>query len=440
MKKTALEIFKAALQAVDPYDAVHCHTNRIASLYREGGYARLYAIGVGKAAFPMMRAAVDDLGSRITKGIVLTKYDHAEKIALPEQITVLEAAHPVPDENGLSAARRILDLLDTTDEKTLVLCLLSGGASALLVAPHEGISLAEKQQVTQQLLKAGADIFELNTVRKHVSRVKGGRLAEAAYPAKVVSLILSDVIGDPLDVIASGPTAPDASTYRDALAVMKKFGLEDRVPATVMQVLRKGSSRVIPETPKQDHRVFTRVQNTVIGSNRKATEAAQKRAQELGFETTILGNEFQGEASAVGRLLAQKALAAGRERAGNKNKKVCLIAGGETIVKVRGNGLGGRNMEMALVVAKEIAGVEGITFLSAGTDGTDGPTDSAGAVVDGKTIGKARSAGLDPDAYLNNNDSYNFFKQVNGLIITGPTGTNVMDVHIVLIDGNEQKS
>ncbi len=434
MNKTALDIFQAALDAVDPYDAVHNHISRVESLFRKGDFTRLIAVSIGKAAFPMMHAAVDDLGDRIEKGIVLTKYGHAEKGVLPASITCLEAGHPVPDENGLSAARRILDLLETTDERTLVFCLLSGGASALLVTPSENISLVEKQQVTQQLLKAGADIFELNTVRKHLSRVKGGRLAEKAYPARMVSLILSDVIGDPLDVIASGPTAPDASTYEEALAVIRKYGLEDRVPKTVMQVLQNGLNRIIPETPKQDHPAFTRVENVVIGSNRKATEAAQKRAQSLGYEAVILGCEFQGEAADVGRSLVRKAFAASREQAGRPGKKICLIAGGETTVKVTGSGLGGRNTEMALVVAKELAGVKGITFLSAGTDGTDGPTDAAGAVVDGETIAKARAAGLDPDSYLSNNDSYNFFKPIGGLVITGPTGTNVMDVHILLIE------
>jgi glycerate 2-kinase len=440
MKETALDIFQAALDAVDPYDAVRRHTNRVASRYRDGEYVRLYAVSIGKAAFPMMRAAVDDLGDRIEKGIVLTKYGHSEKGVLPDRITVFEAGHPVPDENGLSAARTILDMLDKADEKTLVLCLLSGGASALLVAPWEGISLAEKQRVTQLLLKSGADIFELNTVRKHLSRVKGGRLAERAYPAPVVSLILSDVVGDPLDVIASGPTAPDASTYGDACAVIRKYRLEDRVPKKILQTLHEGMVGAAPETPKQDHPVFAQVENIIIGSNRKATEAAQKRAQELGFETTVLGCEFQGEASVVGRLLAQKALAARREIAANSREKVCQIAGGETTVKVRGNGLGGRNMEMALVVAKEIAGADGITFLSAGTDGTDGPTDAAGAVVNGSTIDEARIAGLDADVYLSNNDSYNFFKPINGLVITGPTGTNVMDVHISLIAGGTGRS
>ena len=435
MKKTALDIFRAALDAVDPYDAVRRHTTRIISVYRDGRFTRLYAVSIGKAAFPMMHAAADDLGNRIERGIVLTKYGHAEKGVLPGHITVLEAGHPVPDENGLFAAHQILSMLDETDDRTLVLCLLSGGASALLVAPYGSITLAEKQQVTQLLLKAGADIFELNTVRKHLSCVKGGRLAERAYPARVVSLILSDVIGDPLDVIASGPTAPDASTYENAFAVIRKYGLEDRAPKAVLQLLRDGSNGAVPETPKRDDPMFARVENTIIGSNRKATEAAQKRAQELGFEATILGCEFQGEASDVGRMLAQKALAARREMAGNNNKKICLIAGGETTVKVKGNGLGGRNMEMALVVAQEIAGSDGITFLSAGTDGTDGPTDAAGAVVNGTTIAEARTAGLDPDSYLSNNNSYNFFKPINGLIITGPTGTNVMDVHIVLIAG-----
>jgi len=432
-KKNALDIFRAALDAVNPYAAAHLHMDRVASMYQNGAFSRLYAIGIGKAAFPMMRAVVDDMGGRVTKGIVLTKYGHSEKGVLPKNIDVFEAGHPVPDANGLSAARKIIELLSTTDDHTLVLCLLSGGASALLVAPHEKISLEEKQQVTQQLLKAGADIFELNTVRKHLSRVKGGRLAEHAYPAHVMSLILSDVIGDPLDVIASGPTAPDASTYEDAMRVIRKYDIEKLVPKTVMGVLSEGLDGVIAETPKQNNPVFTRVENIVIGSNRKATEAALRRAQQLGFESRVLGSDFQGDAADIGRYFAQKAIEARRGIESRKESKICLIAGGETTVKVKGKGIGGRNMEMALVVAKEIEGRDGILFLSAGTDGTDGPTDAAGAVVDGKTISEAHRAGLDPDIYLQNNDSYNFFKPINELVITGPTGTNVMDIHIMLI-------
>jgi glycerate 2-kinase len=436
MNKAALNIFQAVLDSVNPYDAVRHSIKPIMSLYQDGGFRRLYVVSVGKAAFPMMRAAVDGLGDRITEGVVLTKYGHAEMGILPGHVAVFEAGHPVPDENGLLAAHRILNVLDAAEDRDLVLCLLSGGASALLVAPHEKISLAEKQQITQQLLKAGADIFELNTVRKHLSRVKGGRLAEHAYPARVVSLILSDVIGDPLDVIASGPTAPDASTYGEALTVIKKFGLEDIAPKNVLLVLREGAAGSIPETPKKDHPLFSRVDNTIIGSNKKATEAAQARARELDFDATVLGCDFQGDASAVGRQLAQKALAIRRDLRVGTQKKICLIAGGETTVKVKGNGLGGRNMEMTLVAAMEIAGSDGITFFSAGTDGTDGPTDAAGAIADGKTIERARLAGLDPDLYLKNNDSYNFFKPIDGLVITGPTGTNVMDVHIVLIENN----
>lgn len=380
----------------------------------------------------MMKAFVDDFGDRITAGIVLTKYGHAEQQQLPN-IRVFEAGHPLPDQNGFSTALKIIELLDSADERTLVVCLVSGGASALLAAPHEAISLEEKQQVTQQLLKAGADIFELNTVRKHISRVKGGRLAEHAYPARVVSLILSDVIGDPLDVIASGPTAPDSSTFRDAVAVLKKYGLEEKVPKSVLTVLRQGVDGVISETPKQDDRLFSRVENAIVGSNNLATQAAQKKAAELGYETIVLGSDFAGEASALGTLLMEQALTIQLELPRKKIRQLCLIAGGETTVKVTGTGLGGRNTEMALVVAKQLAGKKGITFLSAGTDGSDGPTDAAGAMVDGDTISNARAAGIDPDAFLANNDSYHFFKAINGLIITGPTGTNVMDVQVVLV-------
>lgn len=434
MKKTALDIFHAGLAAVNPYDAVQAHMPRIVDLYTNGGFEKLYIIAIGKAAFPMMRAASDAFGEVVTHGIVLTKYDHAETGVLPSHIDVVEASHPVPDENGVSGARQIIGLLNTTDEKTLVLCLLSGGASALLVAPNELVTLQEKQQATGMLLKAGANIVELNAVRKHISRAKGGRLAEHAAPAPVVSLILSDVVGDPLDVIASGPTSPDASTYEFALGAIRKYGLEDSIPHSILHILTEGVAGRLPETPKADDPIFERVQNTLVGSNHVAAEAARKRAVELGFETIVLGTEFQGEAADLGKWLVKTAKEHQRDMISSHGKKICLIAGGETVVKVKGSGLGGRNMEMALVAAMELDGHNGITFLSAGTDGTDGPTDSAGAVADGMTVSHAQTAGLDAAASLANNDSYHFFKPLEDLILTGPTGTNVMDLHIVLIE------
>jgi glycerate-2-kinase len=308
--------------------------------------------------------------------------------------------------------------------------MISGGGSALLVAPHEGITLPEKQQITQLLLRAGANIQELNTVRKHISRVKGGRLAELAYPARILSLILSDVIGDRLDVIASGPTAPDPTTFQDALGVIGRYDLADKIPEKVLGILMCGARGEIPETPKEKSQAFERVENIIVGSNKKAIEIAEREAAKRGYQVTILSSELQGEAREVGGWLARKAMAM------RDGSQICLISGGETTVTVKGSGLGGRNMELALAFAQEIKGIRGITFLSAGTDGTDGPTDAAGAIVDGETITRAEAAGHSPEAYLENNDSYHFFKATGGLFLTGPTGTNVMDLQIVLIDGN----
>jgi glycerate 2-kinase len=323
--------------------------------------------------------------------------------------------------------------LKTADDKTLVICLISGGGSALLVAPYPGITLDEKQRTTDLLLKAGADISELNTVRKHISKIKGGRLAEIAYPARIKSLILSDVIGDRLDVIASGPTSPDKTTYEDALKVIEKFSVSDGIPPNVLDILHRGLLGLIPETPKENSIIFRSVENIIIGSNRKALEAAETKADELNFQAKIMSAEIMGEARDVGRRLAKTALEIRDTSGTNDGKKTCIISGGETTVTVRGAGIGGRNMELALAFAIEIEGSDGITLLSAGTDGTDGPTDAAGAIVDGATTKKAKSIGLDPCEYLENNDSYNFFRQIDALFITGPTGTNVMDIQIMVI-------
>jgi glycerate-2-kinase len=409
------------------------YVDRIRTICREEGLTKIFVVGLGKAAYPMTRALVDALRDRIAEGVVVTKYGHAPDGPLSESITIYEAGHPVPDENGVAGAGRAVELLKKADRETLVVCLISGGGSALFVAPAEGLSLDDKQVMTRILLKGGADIVELNTVRKHLSRVKAGRLAEAASPARVLSLILSDVIGDPLDFIASGPTSPDTTTWADALAIVTRYDTAGEMPQKILQVLRDGSEGKIPDTPKKGNPLFDRVENIIIGSNRIATEAARQKAQGLGYEPVVLTTELQGEARDAARWLyrqvleSQSCLASGR-------KKISLIAGGETTVTVRGRGLGGRNTEMALAFAMAIDGTSGITFLSAGTDGTDGPTDAAGAIVDGQIIPKARVLGLDPQAFLDDNDSYHFFEKTGGLVKTGPTGTNVMDLQIILIE------
>lgn len=424
------QMFRAALQASTPGAAVRQQAEPLRTRYHDGGFQRLLIVGFGKAATAMAGALVESLDDLVDTGLIVTKYGHAA-LPLPAKIKVFEAGHPVPDNQGLQATGEILRLARAADARTLIVTLISGGGSALLVAPQEGISLADKQQTTGLLLKAGADIGELNTVRKHLSRIKGGRLAEAAYPAKVVSLILSDVIGDRLDVIASGPTAPDPTTYGDALDVLSRYQLSDEVPPPVMALLRRGFRGEIPETPKAGSLILGGVENLIVGSNRQALAAAARAAQELGFTVSIVADDQVGEAREVGRQLAHQALAAAGV---NKGKPpLCLLVGGETTVTVRGQGKGGRNMELALAFAMAIDGHPGITLLSAGTDGTDGPTDAAGAMVDGTTIARARELGLNPQDYLDDNNSYAFFEKCGGLLVTGATGTNVMDLQILVI-------
>ncbi len=439
LRHSATGIFYAALKAVNPYESVQRYAERIRSLYRSGDYNRVFLISIGKAACSMADAAEDCMTGLVDAGIIITKCGHAESCKLTagrmSRVNVLEAGHPVPDERGLKATREVMKLLQNADEHTLVLFLISGGGSALLVSPYDGVTLADKQDITGLLLKAGADIGELNAVRKHLSNVKGGRLAEIAYPAKVISLILSDVIGDRLDVIASGPASPDSTTYHNALSVLKKYGLTTLAPQSVLAVLLNGAGGLIPETPKIGNKVFENVESIVIGSNKTALSAAKQAAEGMGFQSGILYSELTGEAKDAGKHLAEKAIAARREASGMKHdRKFCFISGGETTVTVKGNGLGGRNMELALMFARQIEGLDGITLLSAGTDGTDGPTYAAGAIVDGETTKKAKALGLDPAGYLAVNDSYNFFKKTGELFITGPTGTNVMDIQIILIE------
>ena len=432
-KNQIAELFRAALRAADPYEAVLRHAGKILTVYENEGFRKLIVVGFGKAAAPMMKAARDGLRGHLHQGIIVTKYGHAGGEGWDGRFTVHEAGHPLPDENGVRATEEVMNLLKETDRTTLVVFLISGGGSALLVSPYGGITLQEKQKATELLLNAGADIFELNTVRKHVSEVKGGRLAEIAYPARVISLILSDVIGDRLDVIASGPTAPDKTAYRDALRIIERYRLEGTMPRSIMDTLAAGIRGLVPETPKQSSPVFERVENILVGSNKKAIEAARDKALALGFETSIVSTEIQGEARFIGTWLAKKAIELKASRP--SGHKICLISGGETTVTVRGAGKGGRNMELALSLAMEIEGKGGIMFLSAGTDGTDGPTDAAGAVVDGETVRRARSLGMNPEEYLENNDSYHFFQKAGGLFVTGPTGTNVMDIQITLLEG-----
>jgi hydroxypyruvate reductase len=421
LRRQALAIFKAALRAANPGQAV------AARLAREDftGYRHIYIVGAGKAGAAMGRAAERVLGRRITRGLLNVKYGH---IAALRRIELNECGHPVPDERGVAGARRIAEIVSDAGPDDLVVCLISGGASALLPLPAEPVTLDEKQEVTRLLLACGANIHEINAVRKHISQIKGGQLARMAHPARVLSLLLSDVIGDNLDVIGSGPTAPDESTFAVARAILEKYGIMERVPAAVRGRLDSGARGLIPETPKPDDPIFTRVRNVVIGSNRLAVNAAAARARELGFRTLVLSTFIEGETREIARMhaaIAKEIAVAGRPLA----PPACIITGGETTVTLHGDGLGGRNQEFVLSASMDIAGLRNVAVFSAGTDGSDGPTDAAGAIADGKTFARNPRAA----EYLARNDSYRYFEGLHDLVATGPTGTNVMDVRVVLV-------
>lgn len=436
LRNEAMEIFQAGLKAVDPVGVVKRHLARRGQhlligdrSYDLTAYEGIYVIGMGKAAAAMARAVEDVLGDRIREGRINVKYGYGLPL---KTICVTEAGHPLPDEAGLKGTEQIIDLLQRTGERDLVICLISGGGSALLPYPAEGLTLGDKQRVTQLLLQCGATIHEINAVRKHISRVKGGRLAQWAFPSALVSLILSDVIGDDLDVIASGPTVPDRTTFADCLHILAKYDLEAKIPARVLDYLQRGARGEIPETPKPSDPLFERVQNVIVGNNRLALTAARRRAENFGYHSLILSSFIRGETREVAHVhaaIAQEILSTGNPLP----RPACIISGGETTVTIRGDGLGGRNQEFVLAAALDIDGLNGVVILSGGTDGTDGPTDAAGAIADGTTVARARQRRLDPERYLQNNDSYHFFEQLDDLLITGPTYTNVMDLRLVLV-------
>lgn len=432
MKRSeALEaIFQFALSVANPYEATAREASLVENMMSSHGLSSISVFAFGKAALPMALAINDRLGHRISDGLVLTKYGHLGGVGRVGCMEAMEASHPLPDENGVAATRKILELAGRLDEKKLAICLVSGGGSALLVEPIKGVTLAEKRLMTDLLLKSGADITGLNMVRKHLSAVKGGRLARAISPAHVLSLIVSDVIGDRLDTIASGPTAPDSTTYTDAIGLIEKLGLLKKAPLSVIKALKLGAVGKLDETPKENDPVFLSVANKIISGNSTAVASAASRARELGYKVETLGSPISGEARLAAVALAGLAL---RKKA-EKGPPLVIVSGGETTVTVTGEGKGGRNMEMALAFALAVKGVDGITFLSAGTDGTDGPTDAAGAIVDGHAISSAERLGLRAGEYLDNNDSYNFFSKAGGLLVTGPTGTNVMDIQMALVE------
>jgi glycerate 2-kinase len=384
---------------------------------------RIFVLGCGKAGAAMAQVVEEILGDRISAGLVVVKDGH---LAPTRIVSIVEAGHPVPDARGERAAGGLLALARSAGERDLVLLLVSGGGSALTPAPASPVTLAEKQAVTRALLEAGATIGELNAVRKHLSRLKGGQLARTAAPAAVLTLVLSDVIGDPLDVIASGPTAPDPTTFGRALDVLRERGVLAAAPATVRERLTAGARGAIAETPKPGDPLFRRVANAVIGNNALIATAAVERARALGYRPQLLTRELQGEARSVARQLV--------ELARSLPPPACVIASGETTVTVRGRGRGGRCQEFALAAALLVESEPGITVLAAGTDGTDGPTDAAGAIVDGSTVERARRAGLDARVALDDNDAYHVLRATGDLIVSGPTNTNLLDLYAVLRD------
>lgn len=435
-KTFAEQIFRAAVHSVLPEELIRNEVNLQGStLYISGvpipldNLNAIYVIGAGKASANMAKEIETIIGEKITGGHIIVKYGHGCDLKF---IDISEAGHPVPDNNGYVATQKIIGIASRAKEHDLVICLLSGGGSALLTDIPADATIDDIIIANDLLLKSGAHIKEINTIRKHLSKVKGGQLAKTVYPATLVSLILSDVIGDSPDTIASGPTAPDTTSFKDALAIIGKYDLESKFPEILVNHLEKGALGDYDETPKPGDVVFENTRNIIIGSNKIALEAASQKAIELGISPLTITSEMQGETTDIAGCLV--AIAITFQTDANIKKPCCLLFGGETTIKVSGDGSGGRNQHLALYAASLLKGKNGITLLSAGTDGTDGPTAAAGAVVDTKTFGQALTHGMDIDNYLQNFDSFHFFENAGGHIITGPTMTNVMDMVVIIIE------
>ena len=436
LRRRAVQILGAGVAAADPASAVHravrlegLHLIVDGESYDLPAVRRVFVVGAGKGSARMAAALEAILGDHITAGAVTTKYGYVEPL---RRIALVEAGHPLPDAAGLQGARRIADIAGGAAADDLVVVLLSGGGSALLPMPAQGITLEEKIATTGLLLRSGATINEVNAVRKHLSGIKGGQLARLAAPARVVTLILSDVLGNALDAIASGPTVPDPTTFADALAIIDRFGLRAKLPAPVRRHLEQGMAGEVPETPKSGDAIFAGTQTVVVGDIHLAAGAAVERAEALGYQARLCETDAQGEAREVGARFGAMVREA-RLTDAPAAVGVCLVMGGETTVTVRGTGSGGRNQELALGAASAIAGLPQTLVAAFGTDGTDGPTNAAGAVADGTTLARARARGLDPAAAFENNDTYPFFEALDDLIISGPTNTNVNDLWLGLI-------
>ncbi|NDJ75363.1 MAG: glycerate kinase [Chloroflexi bacterium] len=435
-RKQALAVLGAALDAVEPAQAIRRLMVRSddtlwidGRAYDLNRYRRVLVVGGGKAGASMAAAVETILGERIVAGAINVKYGYTEPTDI---ITVQEAGHPIPDENSVEGTRAMLDLLHDTTVDDLVLALISGGGSALMTLPVEGVTLADIQTLTQALLRSGAPIQAINAVRKHLSQVKGGQLARLAYPATVVALILSDVVGSPLDVIASGPTVPDTTTYAHAQAVIERYGVADTVPDAIWKHLMLGMSNGVAETPKPGDDELAEVYNVIVADNARGAEAAVRRAGKLGMNTLLLSTFIEGEAREVAQVLvglAKEIMTHGRP----VEPPACLVLGGETTVTVRGDGTGGRNQELALAAAITIQGLDRVLIASLATDGTDGPTDAAGGLVDGTTVERGAALGLSAVKALANNDAYPYLERTGDLLVTGPTNTNVNDIMAVFV-------
>ncbi len=404
-----LRILAAAIDAIDPYKAVQ--------KYLPEPTGRVFGLGIGKAAIPMMDALAERIP--LSGGLAVCKHASPPSRSL---YSVMEGGHPIPDERSLNAGKRALEFVSALNEDDTLVCLISGGGSALVTAPHASITLDEMQSLTRELLACGARIDQINTIRRQLDRVKGGGLARATR-AKIVSLILSDVIGNPLEAIASGPTVPDPTTSEDALDILNKYRLQTGLPTAIYQLL--STSPIAGESGLGQHRSIV---NIIIGDNKLAAQAALEQAQREGFDAEVLTNELQGEARDAGVELARRLL----REVSVRSRPVCLIAGGETTVTIKGNGKGGRNQELALAAVEELAGAKDVMLISLATDGDDGPTDAAGAVVTGESARRAESLGLDAAGLLSRNDAYPFFEALGDLIRTGPSGTNVNDLMFLL--------
>jgi len=432
----ALESLEFALNAVDPEQIIRSKLLLKDSTLHVNGYSfdlrrfkGVYVLGGGKASGSMAKALERILGDRITKGFVNVPRGSKQKTDI---ITLHEASHPVPDEAGVEGTRCMIEIAEQANENDLVICLISGGGSSLMPLPRGEISITDKREITDALLKCAATINEINTVRKHISDFKGGWLAKKVYPATILNLILSDVVGDPLDFIASGPTVPDSTTFSEAIKVLRKYGLWKKAPASIRKVLLDGERGLVPDTPKAGDEAFEKVFNIVVGNNRSASLACCSQLKSAGLNTLLLTATLEGEARHVGIMLASIA----REVFFSGNpvpKPAGIIVGGETTVTVTGKGLGGRNQELALAAALKLKEMDGVVLASLSTDGVDGPTDAAGAIVEGRTLMRAAKVGLTPEEFLAENNSYNFFSKLGDLIFTGSTGTNVNDISVIVV-------